>query len=51
MTRAKKRKRQPDCKVAKLIDTIERAISTAITIYQAVEPIAKGILTNRRKTK
>ena len=51
MTRAKKRKRQQDCKVAKLIDTIEKAMSTAVTIYQAVEPIVKAILTDRRKTK
>jgi len=51
MTTVKKRKRQQDCKVAKLIDTIEKAISTALTIYQAVEPIVKATLTDRRKSK
>ena len=51
MTRAKKQKRQPDCKIAKLIDTIEKALSTVVTIYQAVEPIVKAILTDRRKSK
>jgi len=51
MTRVKRRKRQQDCKMAKLIDTIEKAMSTAMTIYQAVEPIIKTILTDRRKTK
>jgi len=47
----KKRKAQEDCKMAKLIDTIEKAMSTAMTIYQAVEPIIKTILTDRRKNK
>jgi hypothetical protein len=51
MARAKKRKRHQGCDLGKLIDAIERAISTATKIYQAVEPIAKRILTNRRKTK
>lgn len=51
MTRVKKQKRQQDCDLAKLIDTIEKAISTATTIYRAVEPIAKIILGRGRKTK
>jgi hypothetical protein len=51
MTRVKKRKRQQGCNIEKLIDTIEKAMSTAVTIYRAVEPIAKAILTARRKLK
>lgn len=51
MTRAKKRKRQQGFDVKKVIDTIEKAASTAMKIYRAVEPIARAILTNRRKTK
>lgn len=51
MTRVKKRKRQQGCNIAKLIDTIEKAMATAVTIYRAVEPIAKVILRNGTKTK
>ena len=51
MTSPKKQKRQQGCNVAKLIDTIERAVSTAVTIYRAVEPMVKAILTNGRKLK
>jgi hypothetical protein len=51
MTRAKKRKRQQDCNVVKVIDTIEKAASTAMKIYRAVEPIAKAIQKNRGKAK
>ena len=51
MTRLKKQKRQRDCKVAKLIDTIEKAVLTAVTIYRAIEPIARAILRDGRKTK
>jgi hypothetical protein len=48
MTKPRKQKRQDECKV---IDTIEQAVSTAITIYKAIEPILRAILTNGRKTK
>jgi hypothetical protein len=51
MKRTKKRKRQQGCKIKELIDTIERAASTAMKIYRGVEPIAKAILTNVKKTK
>jgi hypothetical protein len=51
MTKAKKRKRQERCYIATLIHRIEHAISMTITIYRAVEPIVKAILTNGRKTK
>ena len=51
MKRAKKRKRQQECSVTRLIDSIEKAASTALAIYSAVEPIVKAILTKGRKTK
>jgi hypothetical protein len=51
MTSPKKQKRQQSCDVAKLIDAIERALSTAVTIYRAVEPMVKAILNNVRKPK
>jgi hypothetical protein len=48
MKRPKKRKRQHGCDVAKIIDTMGKAASTAWKIYKAAEPIAKAI---RGKTK
>jgi hypothetical protein len=53
MTRAKKRKQQQSCKIMQTLKMIEKAASTALEIYRAVEPIAKAILTNgrRRRTK
>jgi hypothetical protein len=51
MTTQKKRKRQQTCDVAKAIDTIEKAASTAMKIYRTIRPIAKAMLTNRGKTK
>jgi hypothetical protein len=51
MIRAKKQKRQQCCDVAKVIDTVEKAASTAVRVYKAVKPIATAILTNGRKTK
>jgi hypothetical protein len=49
MAKAKKRKGQQGCDVAKLIDTIEKAASTAMKIYRAIKPIIKAIRTNGRK--
>jgi hypothetical protein len=51
MTRGKKRKRHQGYDVRKMTDTIEKAASTAMKIYRAIEPIAKAILRNGRKTK
>ena len=51
MTIAKKRTRQQGCKIMQTLKMIEKAASTALEIYRAVEPIAKAILTNGRKTK
>jgi len=50
MTKAKKRKRQQGCDVAKVIDKIEKATSTAMKIYRVIEPVVNA-LTNRRKGK
>jgi hypothetical protein len=47
----KKKQQQQSCKIMRTIDTIEKAASAAMKIYRAVEPIAKAILTNGRKTK
>ena len=38
MTKAKKQKRQQGCNLAKIIDAIEKAASTAMAIYSAVKP-------------
>jgi len=43
MTTEKKQEQQ-GCNVAKLIDMIEMAISAAVAIYGAAEPIIKAIL-------
>ena len=51
MAKAKKKKQQQNCKVMEAIKTIEKTASTAMKIYRAVEPIAKAILRNGRKTK
>jgi len=48
MTKAKKRKRQQGCEIAKAIDRIEKGVSTAMKIYRAFEPIIKAILRNGR---
>ena len=47
--KAKKRKQQSNCNMADIIDSIERAVSKAVEIYKAVQPIAKAIV--GRKTK
>jgi len=51
MAKAKKKKQQQTCKVMRTIKRIEKAASMAMEIYRAVEPIAKAILRNGRKTK
>jgi flagellar biosynthesis regulator FlaF len=51
MAKAKKRKQQQSCKIIRTIDMIQEAAGTAMKIYRAVEPIAKAILTNGRRTK
>ena len=51
MAKVKKRKQQQSCKIVRTIKTIEKAASTAMKIYRAVEPIAKAILRNGRRIK
>jgi hypothetical protein len=51
MTKGKTRKRKQGYDLAKLIDKIEKATSTAMKIYRVLEPIAKVIGKNRGKTK
>ena len=49
MNKAKKRRQQRRCKITETIDTIEKAASTGLKIYKAVESVAKAI--GRGKTK
>jgi len=51
MIKAKKQKRQQRCDVAKVIDSVEKAASTAAGVYKAVKPLATAILTKGRKAK
>jgi len=51
MKRKKAKRKQRGCDVAKVIDTVEQAVSTAKKVYRAVEPIVKTIVAQRRKTK
>jgi len=51
MKKARKKRKQQGCKITEMIDAIEKAASTAMKIYRAVEPIAKAILKNGRRIK
>jgi hypothetical protein len=51
MTKARKRKRQQGCNIAKIIEAIEKVASRAVAIYSAVEPVIKAIVANEKKTK
>jgi hypothetical protein len=50
MKRRKTKRKQQSCNVAKVIDTVEQAVSTAKKVYRVIEPVVSAI-TNRRKTK
>jgi hypothetical protein len=50
MKRKKTKRKQQGCNVAKVIDTVEQAVSTAKKVYRVIEPVVNA-LTNRRKTK
>ncbi len=50
MRRTKRKRKQEGCDVAKLIDIVERVVSTARKVYRAIEPVVNA-LTKRRKTK
>jgi hypothetical protein len=44
------RQSQQGCDVAKVIDTVEQAVSTAKKVYRVIEPVVNAF-TNRPKTK
>jgi hypothetical protein len=48
--RKKTKTKQHGCDVAKVIDIVEQAVSTAKKVYRVIEPVINA-LTNRRKTK
>jgi hypothetical protein len=50
MKRKKTKRKQQGCDVAKVIDTVEQAVSTAKKVYRVIEPVVNA-LTNRRKGK
>jgi hypothetical protein len=50
MKRQKAKRKQQGCDVAKVIDTVEQAVSTAKKIYRIIEPVVNAF-TKRRKTK
>jgi hypothetical protein len=50
MKRKKRKRKQQGCDVAKVIDTVEQAVSTAKKVYRVIEPVGNAF-TNRRKTK
>jgi hypothetical protein len=50
MKRKKTKRKQRGCDVAKVIDTVEQAVSTAKKVYRVIEPVVNAF-TNRPKTK
>jgi hypothetical protein len=50
MKRKKTKRKQQRCEVAKVIDTVEQAVSTAKKVYRVIEPVVNAF-TNRPKTK
>ena len=50
MKRKKAKRKQQGCDVAKVIDTVEQAVSTAKRVYKVIEPVVNA-LTNRRNGK
>jgi hypothetical protein len=50
MKRKKKKRKQEGCDVAKVIDTVEQAVSTAKKVYRVIEPVVSAF-TRTRKTK
>jgi primase-polymerase (primpol)-like protein len=50
MKRKKRKRKQQGCDVAKVIDTVEQAVSTAKKVYRVIEPVVNAF-TNRPKTK
>jgi len=50
MKRKKAKRKQQGCDVAKMIDIVEQAVSTAKKLYRVIEPVVNA-LTNRQKPK
>jgi hypothetical protein len=50
MKRKKTKRKQQGCDVAKMIDIVEQAVSTAKKLYRVIEPVVNA-LTHRRKPK
>jgi hypothetical protein len=50
MKRKKRKRRHQRCEVAKVIDNVEQAVSTAKKVYRVIEPVVNAF-TNRPKTK
>jgi hypothetical protein len=50
MKRKKTKRKHKGCDVAKVIETVEQAVSTARKVYRVIEPVVNAF-TNRRKTK
>ena len=50
MKRKKTKRKQQGCDVAKVIDSVEQAVSTAKKLYRVIEPVVNA-LTKRRKGK
>ena len=50
MKRKKAKRKRRGCDVAKVIDTVEQALSTAKKVYRVIEPVVNAF-TNRRRTK
>jgi hypothetical protein len=50
MKRKKRKRKKQGCDVAKVIDTVEQAVSTAKEVYRVIEPVVNAF-TNRSKTK
>jgi hypothetical protein len=50
MKRKRTKRKQQRCDVAKVIDTVEQAVSTAKKVYRVIEPVVNAF-TNRPKTK
>ena len=50
MKRKKTKRKHQGCDVAKVIDTVEQAVSTAKKIYRVIEPVVNA-LTGRLKGK
>jgi hypothetical protein len=44
MKRKKAKRKQQGCDVAKVIDTVEQAVSTAKKVYRVIEPVVNALI-------